>query len=140
MLTLPKSNARLGWTTHVKNKMVYYHISQAQVMRVLRSPERREEGIAPGTVAAMRTVKHNIKAENKTKNRETEVWVMYKLNSQSQNANKKIRQSSSLSILSKLNSKITLISTWRYPGKTKAGERPHIPEGLLEELNRAGIL
>jgi hypothetical protein len=36
--------------------------------------------------------------------------------------------------------KVTMISAWRYPGRTKPGERPNIPEGLMEELEQEGVL
>ncbi len=33
-------------------------------------------------------------------------------------------------------SRITMISAWRYPGVTKPGERPKIPDDVLEELEK----
>lgn len=112
MLTFPKDTARLRWTRHIKNKMVFYHLSGAQVLRIVRKPERREEGIAPETVAAMKTKK----ASGAKTARSEELWVMFKTNK----------------------GKITMISAWRYPGKTKPGERPEIPEDTMRELERIG--
>jgi hypothetical protein len=108
MLTLPKDTARMSWTRHIKNKMVFYHLSGAQILRIFTRPDRREEGIAPGTVAAMKT-----KKSTSTKNpRKEEIWIMYKTKKP----------------------KVTMISAWRYPGETKKGERPEIPEDVLREL------
>lgn len=112
MLTLPKDTARLSWTRHIKNKMVFYHLSGAQVLRIFKRPDRREEGIAPGTVAAMKT-KKSVNAKNPKKE---ELWIMYKVKKP----------------------KITMISAWRYPGETKAGERLPIPQDTLEFLEQEG--
>ncbi len=57
--------------------------------RILRSPKRVEEGIAPDTIAMMQSAG--------TKKNPYEVWVMV----QDSNTERKI------------------ISAWRYPGKTK---------------------
>lgn len=110
MLTLPKDTPRLKWTRHIKNKMIFYHLSQAAVLRILRSPERLEEGVAPKTNAAMR-IKKSIGA-NKPK--EEELWLMYQKNSAG---------------------KIILISTWRYPGRTKPGQTIPIPEDIQKYLD-----
>lgn len=74
-------------------------------MRILRKPDRREEGIAPKTIANMQIVG--------TKKNPTEVWMMYQI----------------------IKSKIKIISAWRYPGRTKKGEKPIIPEDTLNELD-----
>jgi len=34
---------------------------------------------------------------------------------------------------------IKIISAWRYPGRTPAGERPIIPEDTLKEINELTI-
>lgn len=116
MLQFPKDTPRLSWTRHVKNKMVFYHLSGAQILRIFRKPDRREEGIAPDTVAAMKTrvFENNAKKEgnNANRKRSEELWIMYKT----------------------VKGKTTMISAWRYPGTTKPGERPEIPADTLEEL------
>jgi hypothetical protein len=108
MLTFPKDTARLSWTRHIKNKMVFYHLSGAQLLRIFRNPDRREEGIAPDTIAAMKTKK----AAGAKVARAEEIWIMFKVK----------------------HGKTTMISAWRYPGITKKGERPEIPEDALAEL------
>ena len=75
--------------------MRFYNLSEARVRRVLHSPRRVEEGIAPRTIAAMQAV------STKTKNGELiwnqEIWVM----AQDEKKRRKI------------------ISAWRYPGMTR---------------------
>jgi len=125
----PKSNDRFGWTTHIKNKMIFYHISEAQINRIFRNPERVEEGIAPNTIAAMQTKKRNKSKTSKQKGPDQEeIWIMYVTNKPGKTKGGLRR------------SRITMISTWRYPGKTKAGERPEIPEEILLELKREGLI
>ena len=43
----------LQWTLHAQAKMRQYRLSPARVRRVLHSPRRVEEGVAPKTIAAM---------------------------------------------------------------------------------------
>lgn len=109
MLSFPKDTAQLKWTRHIKNKMIFYHLSGATVLGIFRRPERTEEGVAPQTNAAMRSKK----AVGANKVRSEEIWIMYQI---------------------KPGKKITLISTWRYPGVTKPGARIEIPADALAEL------
>ncbi len=48
--------------------MRYYGLGEGLLRRILRTPERREKGIAPKTIALMQSTK--------TK-RPSEVWLMY---------------------------------------------------------------
>ncbi|MBU4481055.1 hypothetical protein KKH59_01940, partial [Patescibacteria group bacterium] len=79
-------------------------LSENRLLRVLRSPERKEIGIAPRTVAVMQKAG--------TKKRPTEIWLLY------QKAKKKCK----------------IISAWRYPGISPVREPPPIPEDILFEL------
>ncbi|MDO8602088.1 MAG: hypothetical protein Q7R62_03115 [bacterium] len=153
MMKFPENNARFSWTRHIKNKMVFYNISGAQIMRIFTRPDRREEAIAPGTIGAMKTVKHNIQLTTNNvqprkegfsqKKRETEIWIMYKINNKRLTIDNKQKTGTAPRFQSKVNSlksKVTLISAWRYPGRTKPGERPNIPVGVLEELADEGLI
>ncbi|MDP2629368.1 MAG: hypothetical protein Q8P45_01520 [Candidatus Harrisonbacteria bacterium] len=122
MIKFPENSNRFYWTQHIKNKMLFYHLSSAQILRIFRSPDRREEGIAEDTAAAMKTRK---KANRKDSE---ELWIMYQLASQ-----KPAR-------LKSKSSKVTMISAWRYPGKTKPGDKPPIPAEILDELRMEGLL
>ena len=72
-------------------KMRQYGLSEARVRRILHTPGRIEEGIAPKTIAVMQTVK--------SPTRTYELWVM---------------------IVEERNRR-RIISTWKYPGQTKPG-------------------
>lgn len=105
-LKLPKNTEKIFWTKHSKAKMRQYKFSEKRVLRILRKPDRREEGIAPGTIAAMQVTG--------TKKHPTEAWTMYQ-------------------ILKKPRG-IKIISAWRYPGRTPIGKMPEIPKDTLKEL------
>ena len=92
----------INWTAHSHAKMRYYGLSESRVKRVLNFPKRIEEGIAPKTVAMMQLAG--------SKKHPYEIWVM-------------IQDSPS---------KRKIISAWRYPGITKAGEP--LPEAVLKEI------
>ena len=138
MLTFPKDTPQFSWTTHIKNKMVFYHLSGSQILRIFRQPERREEGIAENTIAAMQSRKFNRKLApvsssgltRGSKSPSEEIWIMYKLNK----SGKKSLQSLQPTTYKLQPSRITMISAWRYPGVTKPGERPPIPEDIAAAL------
>lgn len=83
------------WTKHVEGKMRFYHLSKQRVLRVLNSPKRVEEGVAPKTMAMMQP------SSTKTKNGKTtwgqEIWAM----------------------IQETKDKKKIVSAWRYPGMTK---------------------
>jgi len=107
LLKLSKSNEKIYWTKHSRKKMRQYRFSEKRVLKILRKPDRREEGIAPGTLATMQITG--------TKKHPTEAWVMY--------------------VILKKPKGIKIISAWRYPGRTPTGKLPEIPEDTLKELN-----
>lgn len=77
---------------HAKAKMGYYRVSESKVRRVIKTPERIEEGIAEGTIALMQP-------DGRGK-REHEIWVMVR----------------------DIGQERRVISAWRYPGRTIQGE------------------
>ena len=66
----PKNTKEIYWTRHIKEKMRYYGLSEGRLRRILKSPSRREQGIAPETVALMQLAG--------TK-KPSEIWLMYQL-------------------------------------------------------------
>ena len=120
MVQLPKSKTIL-WTHHARAKMNFYKLSEARVRRVLNSPKRIEEGVAPKTVAMMQptslifkinrdVVLSDVPRRYTERSRRTmsvsgptreswnqEIWVM----------------------VEDSRDRRTIISAWRYPGKTK---------------------
>lgn len=71
-------------------------------------------GIAPGTIAAMKTNKvYSIRrSTNLAKKAPGEIWLMYQ----------------------DLKDKKKIISAWRYPGVSKPGEAIPIPEDIRQEI------
>jgi hypothetical protein len=112
MLLSNPQKEKVVWTNHVKDKMKYYRLSERQVLKILRRPGRKEEGIAPGTIAAMQP--------SGTKKNPKEVWMMY------QTTQRKLGGQSF--------KKLKIISAWRYPGITPVGERPILPDDTIFEL------
>ncbi len=106
MLGKPKV---LQWTKHAEAKMRQYGLSESRVRRVMHTPTRVEEGIAPDTIAMMQpaSVRGMIGKESIWNQ---EIWVM----------------------LTETKAKRTVISAWRYPGVTKPGDP--IPEEIMREL------
>ena len=96
------------WTNHVKYKLFYYALSPTMIKKVIKKPERREEGVAPNTVAMM------MRKDGKSKKRE--VWVMVQ-------KRKKTTQ-------------IKIISAWIYPGISPQGKDIYIPDDVWEELSK----
>ncbi len=127
---LPKDDKKYHWTQHIKDKMIFYRIPESVVKRIINYPSRQEIGIAESTVAAMR--------QNSTSKKKEEIWVMYVVNSKGKSQNSKLklkRQNIENSQSVIRNSKFTLISTWRYPGHTKDGQK--LPLEILQEINEA---
>ncbi len=112
MIRFPKNNREYHWTSHIKGKMVFYQISEQKIKTILKSPSRKEIGIAPDTSAFMK--------RNDTPKRKEEMWVMF--------ANFKNSK------LENVKAKTIMISAWRYPGISKAGEAIPVPEDILAEL------
>lgn len=109
----PKNTEKIYWTKHSIEKMRYYGISEQRVKRILKAPDRVEEGIAPGTIAMMQRAG--------SKKRPHEIWTMFavQLNGKKQ-TNKRGRK--------------IIISCWRYPGVSPRGREIPIPEEIREEI------
>ena len=68
-MKLPKDDKNYKWTSHIKNKMMYYRLSPQKIKSILTFYDRKEEGIAPKTQAVMK--------RNDTPKRKEEIWLMY---------------------------------------------------------------
>ncbi len=101
---------KFHWTKHIENKMKHYSLSKQRIRRVFKSPNRKEFGVAPDTIAIMQITG--------TKKHPTEIWLMYQ------------------DVQSKKEKIINMISAWRYPGTSPKGKFPEIPEDTLLELER----
>lgn len=100
----PKDTGEIIWTKHSIEKMQFYNLSENRLKRILRNPDRKEEGIALGTLAVMQ--------RTGSRKHPTEIWLMH------QNIGKKIR----------------IISAWRYPGMSPKGKEIPIPEDIKKAL------
>jgi hypothetical protein len=103
-----KKPKALHWTAHARAKMRQYRFSEARVKRVLHSPLRVEEGIAPDTIAMMQPVSTTGYGDKRTWKQE--MWVMIA-------ETPKTRR---------------VVSAWRYPGQTKLGTP--LPPEVLRQL------
>lgn len=104
---IPKNSEKYHWTNHAVRKMRHYGLSESRVTRVIRFHKRKEEGVAPETVAVMEPAG--------SKKHPYEIWTMYK----ELKTKKKI-----------------VISAWRYPGVSPVGKRIPIPEEIRAELEQ----
>ena len=89
-----KNDREIIWTKHVQEKMRQYGFSEGKLRHLLNNFERKEEGIAPGTIALM--------VSSGTKKHPTEIWLMYE----------------------NVDSKKKIITAWRYPGISRKSEVP----------------
>ncbi|MDO8495090.1 MAG: hypothetical protein Q7S32_00995 [bacterium] len=121
----PKNDHKYEWTNHVVGKMAHYGISESLIKRVVRFPKRVEEGIAPGTTACMSP--YGTPTKDKRQPYRGEVWVMYvAMGRKSTIGNKQLAISHQ--------QKKRIITTWRYPGVSRAGASIPIPDEILAEI------
>jgi hypothetical protein len=106
-----KNDKNYFWTNHSKYKLFYYNLSPSIIRKVIRNPQRVEEGIAPNTTALM------IRKDGK--NNKKEIWVM-------------IQKRITLSV--KHLAKTKIISAWIYPGVSSKGKEIYVPDDVWEEL------
>lgn len=134
-----KKDGKYFFTEHAKMKMKFYGISVQRVHRVIRAPQRTEEGIVEKTIAVMQPTSTKVKDGKKTWG--SEIWVMYQLRrgaiSKSQfPISNKILNSKNQEIANKLMKlqakQLKIISVWRYPGVSP--KRDPIPEEVLREI------
>jgi hypothetical protein len=127
------------WTQHAKAKMAYYKLSENRIRRVIKSPLRVEEGIAPDTIAYMQPVSYKTKNGQKTWSQE--LWVMVAMNNKQQTTNDQRQKKEKTDLLPigirppAVKAKLRVISAWRYPGMTKP--QAALPKAILEEIREA---
>jgi len=102
MFKKPRNDSRYIWTNHVFGKMIQYRLSESLIKRIIRFPSRIEEGIAENTSAAMRPTESSKKY--------SEIWVMYQIDK----------------------SRLKIITTWRYPGKSPINNP--VPANIILEV------
>ena len=106
-------DSKYFWTNHSLEKMKHYGLSAARVKRIIRFPQRTEEGILENTVAVMQPVS-TVRGQDGKLEWKKEIWAMYKLD--------KYRSQPRLRI----------ITAWRYPGVSPA--RDPVPAEVIREV------
>jgi hypothetical protein len=110
------------------------------VKRIVRFPKRKEEGIAPGTIAVMMPRVSTTRSRGKIGKKNEEIWVMLqeiqksKGNSPVSEAGSQKYKSKLISLINQERPKIRIISAWRYPGISPVGKKIPIPDEILQEL------
>lgn len=100
----------LTWTRHARAKMAFYKLSEQRVRRVLNSPKRIEEGVAPKTVAAMQPASVKLK----------KVVIPVKAGTHAFQGKLKETWSQEIWVMTEdTKDQKIIISAWRYPGVTK---------------------
>lgn len=122
----PKNDKDYYWTMHSQRKLFQYGLTPNKVKRIIRNPDRKEEGIAPRTVAVMQR-------KNKKDPKKGEVWVMYQKNKKSKILDFKNDEGKFLKIQA---GQMKIISAWVYPAETPKGKEIFIPEEAWEELQK----
>lgn len=117
---IPKNTEKYEWTQHAVIKMKQYGLTAQRILRVVKNPQRTEEGIVKNTIAVMQPTSLCTKDGKRTWTRE--IWAMYQIKRKAQNAKRKTFGQQ----------RIRLISAWRYPGVSP--KRDPIPEEILREL------
>jgi hypothetical protein len=152
----------IHWTNHSRMKMKFYGLSEARVKRVLRAPKRVEEGIAENTIALMQPASVKTRAgkpflakgkkffprQSASSPRQStaeeiwtqEIWVMIQIKHRLTQtfAQTNVDNFQRKSVISPRQSAITVISTWRYPGKSPV--RNPIPKEIISELKQEGYI
>jgi hypothetical protein len=130
------SSGGVSFTRHAEYKMKQYGLSVQRVRTVMRNPRRVQEGVAKDTVAVMQPVSTRRKEGKETWNQE--IWVMY-VQQKSVNKKQGTRDSASGNprYLLSDNCSLRVISAWRYPGVSPAGNP--IPEEILREIEEGSI-
>ena len=117
---IPKNTEKYEWTQHAVHKMKQYGLTAQRILRVVKNPQRTEEGIVKNTIAVMQPTSLSTKNGKRVWTRE--IWAMYQVKSKIKNQRSKIFETQ----------KIRIISAWRYPGVSP--KRNPIPDDILREL------
>ncbi|MCX6767103.1 MAG: hypothetical protein NT170_05025 [Candidatus Moranbacteria bacterium] len=124
---IPKNTEKYEWTQHAAFKMKQYGLTAQRILRVVKNPQRTEEGIVKNTIAVMQPA--SLRTKDGKRVWSQEIWAMYQLRSRGAISKSQFPISKKIQ---NQKSKIRLISAWRYPGVSP--KRDPIPEDILREL------
>ena len=122
----PKNDRNYYWTIHSQRKLFQYGLTPNKIKRIIRYPDRKEEGVAPNTVAVM-------KRKNEKDSKKGEIWVMYQRNLKAQKLKIKNENNENIELLA---GQMKIISAWVYPTETPKGKEIFIPDEAWEELQK----
>ena len=144
------ASKRFVYTKHSEYKMREYSLSRQKVEGIIRRPYRTETGIVPKTVAVMQPVSPKT-VDGKTVWKQ-EIWTLYQLRKSEAISNfqflptnrdpaKAVAISNEISNpkfqIQNSSQQMLIISAWRYPGVSPAGNP--IPANILRELEEGDI-
>lgn len=134
----PKNTDKYYWTRHSVGKMMQYGLSAQRVIRVIRSYQRIEVGVAKNTIAVMQPV--SVKRDNDGKKKwSQEIWVMYQRRKASNYKSKIQSDGEVIESIANLKNQLgggeqlKIISVWRYPGVSPKNNP--IPQEILDEVD-----
>ena len=122
--------------------MRYYKLSEGLVKRVIRYPQRTEEGILKDAVACMRPAHSTsftsgggqaLPAGRQAPQAYFTPQQYLQKPSSAQASNKRYSEIWTMYVLMP-SKQIKIITAWRYPGKSP--ERNPVPQGIIEEARR----
>jgi hypothetical protein len=117
---VPKNTEKYEWTQHAAFKMKQYGLTAQRILRVVKNPQRVEEGIVKNTIAVMQPA--SLRTKDGKRVWSQEIWAMYQIK----------RKAKSEKLKNFGQQRIRIISAWRYPGVSP--KRDPIPEDILREL------
>ena len=98
--------------------MKFYGLTPQRVLRVLRKPDRCQEGVAENCTACMQSLSNKVKSE---------IWLMYITQSKVKNGKLKINHKK-------------IITAWRYPTVSPIQDEIPIPQDILDEIGNMEFL
>ena len=110
-------------------KMRHYGLSEQAVRRVIRAPQRTEEGVVKKTIAVMKPP--SVRKKDGKETWTQEVWVMFQKGKGKNTAATGGTEAAQKALSHGANT-LKIISAWRYPGVSP--ENNPIPEDILDEL------
>ena len=127
-----KARKQIVWTRHARMKMAFYGLSRQRVLRVLHTPRRTEDGVAPKTVAMMQPASVKAAADKSVLFRtamgkpafiKTATDGSVLMRKTGDGPRKEVWSQEIWVMIQDLGKERRIISAWRYPGMTKPRDR-----------------
>jgi hypothetical protein len=128
---VPKNTEKYEWTQHAAFKMKQYGLTAQRILRVVKNPQRVEEGIVKNTIAVMQPA--SLRTKDGKRVWSQEIWAMYQIKRKAKSALLRQGFGGQAKLKTIGQQKLRIISAWRYPGVSP--KRDPIPEDILRELD-----